>query len=103
MIKSSSPLFALEINVGEGALTGNFDTRVSVGASWRVQNRDKAFIGISNGGRSLSVNGDDGNLNYSKGSVSELAKVSRLLWRLTWICIAATGWPCRGMRPGPAS
>ena len=79
LITNSSPLFALQIKVGEGVLTGSFDTTVLVGASWRVQSRDKGFIGISNGGRSLSVNGDDGNLNYGKGFVSQIAKVTHEL------------------------
>ncbi len=76
-----SPLFALVINIeaGDGVLTGSFDTTVLVGTSWRVQDRDKNFIGISNGGRSLSVNGDDGNLNYDKGFVSQIAKVTHEL------------------------
>jgi hypothetical protein len=79
LITNPSPLFALEIKVGEGVLTGSFDTTVSVGAAWRVEGRDKDFIGVSNGGRSLSVNGDDGNLNYGKGFVSQIAKVTHEL------------------------
>ena len=60
-------------------MTGSFDTTVSTGATWRVEGRDKDFIGISNGGRSSSVNGDDGNLNYDTGFVSQIAKATHEL------------------------
>jgi hypothetical protein len=74
-LKISLPICALEIDIGEGALTGNFDTTVSVGAAWRVESRDKNFIGISKGGRSSNENRDDGNLNYDTGFVSQIAKI----------------------------
>ncbi|MCP5005202.1 MAG: DUF1302 domain-containing protein [Planctomycetes bacterium] len=79
LTKHSSPLFALEIKVGEDVLTGSFDTTVLTGATWRVEGRDKDFIGASNGGRSLSVNGDDGNINYGTGFVSQIAKATHEL------------------------
>ncbi len=55
---------------------GSLDTTVSYGLSWRVEDRDKDLIGIANGGRAYSVNGDDGNLNYDKGLISEVFKIT---------------------------
>lgn len=56
-------------------VTGSFDSTISVGGLWRMEGRDPALIGITNGGTSRSVNGDDGNLNYSNGElVSSLLK-----------------------------
>jgi hypothetical protein len=52
-----------------GEVKGSFDTTISVGASWRMQDRDPALIGITNGGTARDVNSDDGNLNYNKGGV----------------------------------
>ncbi len=63
---------------------GTFDTTVSYGAQWRVEDRDPRLIGKANlnpavaafppaqfvaAPGAFSVNGDDGNLNYDKGDV----------------------------------
>lgn len=55
---------ALEFRNGE--LEGSFDTTLSLGMAWRVQDRDQALIGIANGGTSRSVNEDNGDLNYDQ-------------------------------------
>ena len=57
-------------------IEGSLDTTVSYGASWRVEDRDPALIGIANGGEKTGVNGDDGNLNYDKGLVSNVVKIT---------------------------
>jgi hypothetical protein len=45
--------------------------------SWRVADRDKDIIGLANGGRAYSVNGDDGNLNYDDDKlVSQVGKIT---------------------------
>ncbi|MDB4522050.1 DUF1302 domain-containing protein [Gammaproteobacteria bacterium] len=59
-----------------GELEGALDTTISYGARWRVQDRDQSIIGIANGGTAYSVNGDDGNLNYDKGLVSNVIKIT---------------------------
>lgn len=60
-----------------GSLTGSFDTTISIGAMWRMQDQDPSLIGITNGGTSRSVNEDDGDLNYDRGDlVSGIAKVT---------------------------
>ncbi len=55
---------------------GSLDTTVSYGASWRVQDRKSSLVGIANGGTRTGVNNDDGNLNYSKGIISNVAKIT---------------------------
>ncbi len=53
---------AFQFTLGE--VQGSFDTTLSYGLNWRVADRDQDIIGLANGGRAYSVNGDDGNLNY---------------------------------------
>ncbi|MBL0059280.1 MAG: DUF1302 domain-containing protein [Elusimicrobia bacterium] len=55
---------------GSGDFQGNLDTTVSYGVTFRAQDRDPQLVGISNGGVSGNINGDDGNLNYSKGDAA---------------------------------
>ncbi|MFU8856583.1 MAG: DUF1302 domain-containing protein [Deferrisomatales bacterium] len=52
------------------------DTTLSYGVMWRVQKRDKDLIGVANGGKAYSLNGDDGNLNYGRGIVSNLGRIT---------------------------
>ncbi|ACJ00804.1 DUF1302 domain-containing protein [Rhodospirillum centenum] len=59
---------AVQFNRGE--LTGSFDTTLTLGALFRVQDRDESIIARVNGGTFNSHNGDNGNLNYDKGLVS---------------------------------
>ena len=63
---------AIDFNWGEW--DGNWDTTLSYGQLWRVDNRDPRIIGTANGGIGRSPNIDDGNLNYDKGIVSNAAK-----------------------------
>ncbi len=67
---------ARAIEFGDEGYDGSFDTTLSYGLSWRVVDRDQAIIGIPNGGTAFSVNGDDGNLNFDQGLVSNAAKVT---------------------------
>ena len=64
-----------------GELKGSFDSTVSVGAMYRLQEPSAVYYATSNTydgipGLQTSVNTDDGNLNYKKGWVSELLKGS---------------------------
>jgi hypothetical protein len=70
----SSQAFAIQFETGE--LQGSLDTTVSYGLRWRVQGRDKDIIGLTNGGNAFSVNGDNGNLNFSTGLVSSAPKIT---------------------------
>ncbi|MFW2439381.1 MAG: DUF1302 domain-containing protein [Arenicellales bacterium] len=71
---TAGPSHAFTFSSGE--LEGALDTTISYGARWRVQDRDQSIIGKANGGTANSVNGDDGNLNYDKGLVSNVIKIT---------------------------
>jgi len=67
------------ISFGEGELQGSLDTTLTVGALFRVQERDLDLVGVANGGRAFSINGDNGNLNYDTGLVSLAARATHEL------------------------
>lgn len=70
-----TPAAAFQFDFGE--VEGSLDSTLSYGMSWRMSAQDKDIIGLANGGRAYSVNGDDGDLNYDKNDVfSSLAKVT---------------------------
>jgi len=62
---------AFDLSGSSGKYTLNLDITVSWGARYRVQEQDTAIIGWSpeGPGTAWSVNGDDGNLNFKKGSI----------------------------------
>ena len=83
------------IEISQGNLNGSFDTTVSYGQLYRVQNRDRNLIGIANGGTARSVNGDDGDLNYDAGLVSNTFKFTSeldLSTKSTGIFVRAFGF-----------
>ena len=59
---------------------GSFDTTISIGGLYRVNDADRDLYGLSAGGLQRSVNADDGNLNYRSGMVSFLAKANHDLF-----------------------
>jgi len=65
---------AVEFEVGDG-WKGNWNSSLSLGSSWRAQDRDSALYGQANGPVVGLTNGtgnntiDEGNLNYGKGDV----------------------------------
>ncbi|MEX1309757.1 MAG: DUF1302 family protein, partial [Candidatus Sulfomarinibacteraceae bacterium] len=59
---------AIDLSGSSGKYTLNLDVTVSWGARYRVQDIDTAIISPFEGGTAWSVNGDDGNLNFEKGS-----------------------------------
>ncbi|OLU23766.1 DUF1302 domain-containing protein [Pseudomonas sp. PA27(2017)] len=61
----ASPAFAVNFNIGE--IEGQFDSSLSVGASWSTAKADKDLIGVNNGGRGLSQTSDDGRQNFKRG------------------------------------
>lgn len=71
----STPAHAVQFEFKDGTIVGSWDTTLSWGNAWRVEDRDPAIIGIANGGTAFGVNGDDGNLNYDKGTISNVFKV----------------------------
>lgn len=65
----ATPATALDFDFGD--VSGSFDTTFTYGLSFRVSERDNGLVGRSNpGGLRFSVNGDDGNLNYDTGLIS---------------------------------
>jgi len=64
------------VGFGGGDLTGTWDTTISWGVQYRLDDADPELIGLANGGRAFSVNGDDGNLNYGTGIASNVFKVT---------------------------
>lgn len=50
-------------------LRGTLDNRFAVGATWRTADRDPSLIGIANGGKAFSTNGDDGDLAFGQGEM----------------------------------
>ncbi len=69
MALSAGSAHAISFESESGEVKGSFDTTLSAGAAWRMQDRDPSLIGITNGGTSRSALEDDGNLNYNKGGV----------------------------------
>jgi hypothetical protein len=76
----AAPVEAFRFDYGD--VQGNLDTTLTYGLMWRVADRDARLIGTANAprndgeGTARSVNYDDGNLNYDKGLVSNVAKVT---------------------------
>ena len=71
-LSSISPLVAVTFQHGQ--LRGSFDSTLSFGALYRLDDPDPRFYGIANGGAANSVNTDNGNLNHRQGLASLLAK-----------------------------
>ncbi len=61
----AGPAFGVSFNVGE--IEGQFDSSLSLGASWSTQSPNKNLIGVNNGGHGLSQTSDDGHANFKSG------------------------------------
>lgn len=59
-----------------GEIKGSFDTTLSVGGLYRLDDPDRQYYGLGSGGLQRSNNADDGNLNYRKGTASFLVKAN---------------------------
>jgi hypothetical protein len=69
------PAQAIEYTTESGNTTINWDTTVTLGTAFRIQDRDCNLIAVADGGCGRSPNIDDGNLNYDTGSYSRAGKV----------------------------
>ena len=58
---------AQAVNFDIGEIEGQFDSSLSLGASWGTERPNKDFIGINNGGRGYAQTGDDGRQNFKRG------------------------------------
>ena len=64
---------ALEFSSGE--LEGSFNSNISIGASWSLEDPKQELIGGGNGGTGASTTTDDGKLNFKKSQTfSEIVK-----------------------------
>lgn len=61
----AAPAYAVSFNIGE--IEGQFDSAMSIGASWSMADRDRDLVGINNGGTGFAQTVDDGRLNFKKG------------------------------------
>ncbi|MGB5892151.1 MAG: DUF1302 family protein, partial [Thermoanaerobaculia bacterium] len=68
-----APVEGIDLSSSTGTFRLNLDTTLSWGARYRMQERDKSIISPFEGGTAWSVNGDDGNLNFDKGSFTSNA------------------------------
>ena len=59
-----------------GELDAQLDSTISIGGAYRTSNPSADYIGLANGGNQLSVNADNGNLNYEKGWFSKAIKMT---------------------------
>lgn len=62
---TAAPAYAVNFNIGE--IEGQFDSSMSVGASWAMDSADMDLVGKSNGGTGYTQTGDDGRLNFKRG------------------------------------
>ncbi len=62
---TAAPAYAVNFNIGE--IEGQFDSSMSIGASWSTTDRDMDLVGAANGGTGFTQTGDDGRLNFKKG------------------------------------
>ncbi len=72
----AAPVGAIDMSGSSQDFSLNLDTTLSWGARYRMEERDPAIIGFTAGGTAWSVNGDDGNLNFDKGLVSNTLKAT---------------------------
>ena len=61
----ATPAQAVSFNIGE--IEGQFDSSLSVGASWGTEKIDQDLVSANNGGNGFSPTGDDGRLNFERG------------------------------------
>src|SRR3546814_14394478 len=72
-LSTAAPAYAVNFNIGK--IEGQFDTSMSIGASWTMADRDMDLVGAANGGTGITQTGDDGRLNFKKGeSFSKIFK-----------------------------
>ncbi|MES2821604.1 MAG: DUF1302 domain-containing protein [Pseudomonadota bacterium] len=60
-----APVQAVTFNIGE--IEAQFDSALSVGASWGTRAADRGFVSVASGGTASSRTSDDGRLNFKKG------------------------------------
>jgi len=62
---TAAPAYAVSFNIGE--IEGQFDSSMSVGASWAMDKPDMDLVGEANGGTGYTQTGDGGRLHFKRG------------------------------------
>ncbi len=66
---------AFSVEFSSGDLEGSFNSNISMGASWSMEDPKSELVAGGNGGSGLSTTTDDGKLNFKKGQTfSEIVK-----------------------------
>jgi hypothetical protein len=65
----TAPAEGIDLSGKGSKFSLNLDVTLSYGARYRMEERDPAIISPFEGGTAWSVNGDDGNLNFEKGTI----------------------------------
>ena len=95
MVVFTAPTEAADLSPSSGKFRLNIDTTMSWGARYRVSDRDLSIISPFEGGTANSVNGDDGNLNFDKGLVSNTLKATvdvDLAWENFGVFVRGSGF-----------
>src|SRR3546814_11503540 len=72
---TAAPAYAVNFNIGE--IEGQFDSSMSIGASWSTTDRDMDLVGAANGGTGFTPTGDDGRPNFKKGWIGRASRRER--------------------------
>ena len=72
----TAPAEGIDLSGKSSNFSLNLDVTLSYGVRYRTEERDPAIISPFEGGTAWSVNGDDGNLNFDKGIVSNTPKAT---------------------------
>ncbi len=72
----TAPAEGIDLSGKSSNFSLNLDVTLSYGARYRMEERDPAIYSHHEGGTAWSVNGDDGNLNFDKGIVSNTPKAT---------------------------
>ncbi len=59
-----------------GIISGSIDSTLSFGSSHRLGDADTDLVCIANGGTASGCNSDDGNLNYKKGHIAQVYRLT---------------------------
>jgi hypothetical protein len=76
IVAFTAPAEAADLSPDSGKFRLNIDTTLSWGARYRMADPNPSIISPFEGGTAWSVNGDDGNLNFEKGLVSNTIKAT---------------------------
>jgi hypothetical protein len=76
LVWTAPPAEAIDLSGKGSSFSLNLDVTLSYGVRYRTDDQDPAIISRFEGGTADSVNGDDGNLNFNTGIVSNTPKAT---------------------------